>query len=56
MNLSYRSRLLLMLLLLGLFLVGLAIENTTSEALGIAICAVAFVLSAVVVFRIRTGR
>lgn len=49
-HLSYRQRVLLMLALLIVFMAGIALSNTVSEPLGIAVCAVAFIISAAVVF------
>lgn len=53
MSLSYRKRVLLMLVLLMVFLAGIAISNTMSQVLGLAICALAFALAAFVVFRLN---
>ncbi len=50
---SYRQRVLIMVVLLALFMTGIAIENTTSSLLGLAISGTALVLSAVVVFSNR---
>ncbi len=56
MQLSYRQRLLAMLVLLTVFLAGIAISNTVNELLGIVICAVAFGLSALIVVRLNRPR
>ena len=56
MNLSYRQRVLVMAVLLAVFMVGLALSNTVSQVLGIAICAVAFVLTALVVLGLNRAR
>lgn len=49
-RLSYRQRVLIMLVLLALFMAGIAVQNTVSEPLGLVVSALALVLSAVVVF------
>ncbi|MEI6626416.1 MAG: hypothetical protein WCO40_08740 [Thermoleophilia bacterium] len=56
MQLTYRKRVLLMLALLVLFMAGLAISNTVNEVLGLAICAVAVGLTALIVFGLNRGR
>ena len=56
MRLTYRKRVLLMLALLVLFMAGLAISNTINEVLGLAICAVAVGLAALIVFGLNRGR
>ncbi len=56
MKLSYRKRVLLMLALLVLFMAGLAISNTVNEVLGLAVCAVAVGLTALIVFGLNRGR
>ena len=55
MNLSYRQRLLVMIVLLAVFMAGLAISNTVNQYLGIGICSVAFVLTALVVLGLNRG-
>jgi hypothetical protein len=50
---SYRQRVLIMLVLLAIFMTGIAIENTTNSIVGLAISGSALVLSAVVVFSNR---
>ena len=56
MQLTYRKRVLLMLALLVLFMAGLAISNTVNEVLGLAVCAVAVGLTALIVFGLNRGR
>ena len=56
MRLSYRQRIVVMLVLLAVFMAGIAISNTVDELLGIVICAVAFGLSALVVLRLNRAR
>lgn len=56
MNLSYRQRLLVMAVLLVVFMAGLAISNTVDQVLGIGICAVAFVVTALVVLGLNRAR
>jgi hypothetical protein len=56
MNLSYRQRVLVMLVLLAVFMAGIAVSNTVSQLLGIGICAVAFVLAALVVLWLNRAR
>jgi hypothetical protein len=56
MNLSYRQRIAVMVVLLAVFIVGLAISNTVNQLLGIGICAVAFVLTALVVLGLNRAR
>jgi hypothetical protein len=56
MNLSYRQRLLVMVVLLAVFMAGLAISNTVNQVLGIGICAVAFVVTALVVLGLNRAR
>ena len=56
MRLSYRQRVLVMLLLLAVFMAGIAVSNTVNELLGVGICAVAFVLAALVVLRLDRAR
>jgi len=50
---TYRQRVLVMLVLLAVFMTGIAIENTTNQILGLAISGIAVVLSGVVVFSRR---
>lgn len=56
MKLSYRQRVLVMIVLLAVFMAGMAISNTVDELLGIGICAVAFVLTALVVLGLNRAR
>ena len=56
MNLSYRQRVLTMIVLLAVFMVGIAISNTVNQFLGIGICAVAVVLAALVVLGLNRSR
>ena len=56
MRLTYRKRVLLMLALLVLFMAGLAISNAVNEVLGLAVCAVAVGLTALIVFGLNRGR
>ncbi len=56
MNLSHRQRVLIMLALLLLFMAGLAVTNAVNQVLGIAICAVAFALAALVAFTVNRRR
>ncbi len=56
MNLSYRQRLAVMVVLLAVFMAGLAISNTVNQYLGIGICSVAFVLTALVVLGLNRAR
>ncbi len=51
---TYRQRVLIMLVLLAVFMTGIAIENTTNQILGLAISGIAVVLSGVVVFSRRS--
>ncbi len=51
---TYRQRVLVMLVLLAVFMTGIAIENTTNQILGLAISGIAVVLSGVVVFSRRS--
>ncbi len=53
-RLTYRQRVLIMLVLLAVFMTGIAIENTTNQILGLAISGIAVVLSGVVVFSRRS--
>lgn len=55
-HLSHRQRVLLMLVLLAVFMAGIALSNTVSEPLGLAVCGLAFLISAAVVFGDRRGR
>jgi K+-transporting ATPase A subunit len=55
MNLSYRQRVIVMFVLLAVFMAGIAISNTVNQYLGIGICAVAFVLTALVVLGLNRG-
>ena len=56
MRLSYRQRVLSMLGLLVVFMTGIAISNTTSQVLGLAICALSLALAAFVVLRLNRVR
>ena len=56
MQLSYRKRVLLMLVLLITFMAGIAVSNTISQVLGLAICALSFALAAFIVFRLNRVR
>ncbi|MGI9117654.1 MAG: hypothetical protein ACR2JV_08485 [Gaiellales bacterium] len=56
MRLSHRQRVLVMVALLVVFMAGLAISNTVDQALGIGICAAAFIASALVVLGLNRGR
>lgn len=56
MKLSYRQRVLVMIVLLAVFMAGMAISNTVNQLLGIGICAVAFVLTALVVLGLNRAR
>ena len=56
MNLSYRQRVLVMVVLLAVFMAGLAISNTVNQVLGIGICAGGVVLTALVVLGLNRAR
>ena len=56
MNLSYRQRIAVMVVLLAVFMAGIAISNTINQYLGIGICSVAFVLTALVVLGLNRAR
>lgn len=56
MHLSHRQRVLIMLVLLAVFMAGIAVSNTVNQVLGIAICAVAFAGAALVAFGVNRGR
>lgn len=53
---SQRQRMLVMLVLLAVFMAGLAVSNTVSELLGIAICFAVLALSALYVLRLNRRR
>ena len=56
MRLTYRKRVLMMLVLLITFMAGIAVSNTISQVLGLAICALSFALAAFIVFRLNRVR
>lgn len=53
---SQRQRVVVMLVLLAVFMAGLAVSNTVSELLGIAICFGVLVLCALYVARLNRRR